>query len=159
MKNKKKEYFIISKNKKIYYKYKIEKKIEASLSLKGWEVKSIKSGKIDISNSYISINNKEAYLVGAVFQPLNNVSLINKDDNKRIKKVLLNKFEINQLLYKIKKEHCTIVVLSLYLKKSIIKMKIGIAKGKKTYDKRNCTKKREWKINKSRIIKINKKYN
>ncbi|MFI4853246.1 MAG: SsrA-binding protein SmpB [Candidatus Makana argininalis] len=156
---KKKKNSIITTNKKVYFKYKIEQEIEASLSLKGWEVKSIKSGKIDISNSYITINNKEAYLIGSIFQPLNNVSLIKKDDSKRIKKVLLNKFEINKLLFKIKKENCTIVVLYLYWKKAIVKMKIGIAKGKKKYEKRNCIKKKEWKIYKSRIIKIHRKYN
>ncbi|MFI4818987.1 MAG: SsrA-binding protein SmpB [Enterobacterales bacterium] len=159
MKNKNKyEYSIISKNKKAFYQYKIEKEIEASLSLKGWEIKSLKSGKIDISNSYISINNREAYLVGSVFQPLNNVYLINKCDSKRIKKVLLNKFEINKLLFKIKKENCTIIVLYLYWKKSFVKMKIGIAKGKKKHEKRNLIKKKEWDINKSRIIKMYKKY-
>ncbi|MFI4846861.1 MAG: SsrA-binding protein SmpB [Candidatus Makana argininalis] len=158
-KKKKNNLSIITKNKKVYFKYKIEKEIEGSLSLKGWEVKSIKSGKIDISNSYISINNNEAYLIGSVFQPLSNVSLIKKEDYKRNKKVLLHKFEINKLLFKIKKENCTIIALYLYWKRSIVKIKIGIAKGKKKYEKKNHIKKREWKINQSRIIKIKKKYN
>ncbi|MFI4847361.1 MAG: SsrA-binding protein SmpB [Candidatus Makana argininalis] len=158
-KKKKTSSSLIFKNKKIFYKYKIKKEIEASLVLKGWEIKSIKNGKIDISNSYITINNREAYLVGSVFKPLNNVAYINTDDSKRIKKVLLHKFEINNLLLKIKKENCTIVVLSLYWKNSFVKMKIGLAKGKKKYEKRDCIKKREWKISKNKIIKNKKKYN
>ncbi|SBT81914.1 SsrA-binding protein [secondary endosymbiont of Trabutina mannipara] len=141
----------IWQNKHIKHKFFIEKELEAGLSLQGWEVKSLRVNKFNINNSYVILKHGEAYLLGAIFQPIN----ISFFDSMRIRKLLLNKNELSLLFSKIKRTGYTVVPLSLYWKKSWVKIKIGIAKGKKEYDKRTDIKKREWNIDKARIRKYN----
>lgn len=140
-------------NKKVKYNYFIDKTIEAGLVLKGWEIKSIRSYKINIENSYISIKNREVYLVGANIFPLNLSSIHDCLDHRRMRKLLLKNYEINYLIKKNKIKGCTIVVMSVYLKNSWCKIKIAFAKGKKKFDKRFDIKNREWNIKKSKILK------
>ncbi|CUX95828.1 SsrA-binding protein [Candidatus Mikella endobia] len=147
----------IWQNKNIKYKYFIEKELNAGLSLQGWEVKALRANKFNINNSYIILKNGEAYLFGAIFQPLILSFSYIKNDKMRIRKLLLNKHELKFLFNKVKHNNYTIIPLSIYWNKSWLKIKIGIAKGKKEHDKRLDIKKREWKLDKNRLIKFNTK--
>ncbi|UVK79208.1 MAG: SsrA-binding protein [Sodalis sp. Ffu] len=143
----------IAQNKRIYHEYCIEQELEAGLLLQGWEVKSLRAGKANISGSYVLLKNCEAYLFGATFQPLTVTSSHAICDPMRTRKLLLNKFELNSLLERVKRGGYTVIALSLYWKNTWIKIKIGVAKGKKEYDKRTDIKKYEWQLNKARIMK------
>ncbi|PPI86661.1 SsrA-binding protein [Candidatus Pantoea edessiphila] len=154
--SKKPNFNIITKNKHAYHEYFIEKEFEAGLVLQGWEVKSLRAGKVNISESYILLYEKEAYLLGSTLQPLIYVSNSCSPDPKRRRKLLLTKPEINYLYYNNKQKGYTIIALSMYWKNALCKLKIGISHGKKKHDKRNEIKNREWKINKSRILKNTK---
>lgn len=143
---------LIIQNKNIRNKYFIEKEIESGISLKGWEVKSIRSRKVNINDSYIIFKKGVIYLLGIKFQPI--YTIFNYENNlKKTHKLLLSKNEINYLYGIYYRKQYSIVALSMYWKKIWIKIKIGIVKGKKKYDKRLIIKNREWKINKQRIIK------
>ena len=140
-------------NKKAGFYYFIETQYEAGLVLEGWEVKSLRAGKINISDAHIIIKYSEAYLLGAQIQPLQTTSTHDIADPTRTRKLLLNKKELNYLIGSVERQGYTIVPLSLYWKKNKIKMKIALAKGKKEHDKRDTIKDREWQRDRSRIMK------
>lgn len=143
----------IALNKRARHDYFIEDEIEAGLELQGWEVKSMRAGKANISDSYVILKNGEAFLFGASIQPLNVASTHIVCDPTRTRKLLLNKRELASLFGKANRDGFTIVALSLYWKKAWAKVKIGLAKGKKQQDKRDDIKEREWKVTKDRIMK------
>ncbi|MCW9709524.1 SsrA-binding protein SmpB [Avibacterium sp. 21-586] len=143
----------IALNKRARHEYFIEDEIEAGLSLQGWEVKSMRAGKANISDSYIIFKNGEAYLFGATIQPLNVASTHIVCDPTRTRKLLLKQRELASLFGKANRDGFTIVALSLYWKGPWAKIKIGVAKGKKQHDKRDDIKDREWKVAKDRIMK------
>lgn len=140
-------------NRKAGFDYFIENQFEAGLSLEGWEVKSLRAGKINISDAHIIIKNSEAFLLGAQINPLQTASTHIVTDPLRTRKLLLNRKELNYLIGSVERQGYTIVPLSLYWKKNKIKIKIALAKGKKEHDKRDTIKDREWQRNKSRIMK------
>ncbi|MCV2525694.1 MAG: SsrA-binding protein SmpB [Candidatus Lightella neohaematopini] len=149
---------IICVKNNISINYIIYKEINAGIILCGWEIKSLKQNKINIKYSYISIIDKEAYLMNSEFQPLitSNIDLINI---KRNRKLLLKKHELYLLSSYIKQKGYTIIPLTVFWKKYLVKIKIGVVKGKKNYDKRMDIKRREWMITKNRNIKnLCKKY-
>ncbi|BBE88715.1 TPA: SsrA-binding protein SmpB [Haemophilus influenzae] len=143
----------IALNKRARHDYFIEDEIEAGLELQGWEVKSMRAGKANISDSYVIFKNGEAFLFGASIQPLNVASTHIVCDPTRTRKLLLNKCELASLFGKANRDGFTIVALSLYWKSAWAKVKIGLAKGKKQQDKRDDIKEREWKVTKDRIMK------
>lgn len=143
----------IALNKRARHDYFIEDEIEAGLELQGWEVKSMRAGKANISDSYVIFKNGEAFLFGASIQPLNVASTHIVCDPTRTRKLLLNKRELASLFGKANRDGFTIVALSLYWKSAWAKVKIGLAKGKKKQDKRDDIKEREWKVTKDRIMK------
>ncbi|HHF3865115.1 trans-translation protein [Haemophilus influenzae] len=143
----------IALNKRARHDYFIEDEIEAGLELQGWEVKSMRAGKVNISDSYVIFKNGEAFLFGASIQPLNVASTHIVCDPTRTRKLLLNKRELASLFGKANRDGFTIVALSLYWKSAWAKVKIGLAKGKKQQDKRDDIKEREWKVTKDRIMK------
>ncbi|MFY1027847.1 SsrA-binding protein SmpB [Actinobacillus seminis] len=143
----------IALNKRARHDYFIEEEIEAGLSLQGWEVKSMRAGKANISDSYIIFNQGEAYLFGAAIQPLSVASTHIVCDPTRTRKLLLNQKELSSLFGKANRDGFTIVALALYWKGPWAKVKIGLAKGKKLHDKREDIKDREWKLAKDRIMK------
>lgn len=143
----------IALNKRARHDYFIEDEIEAGLELQGWEVKSMRAGKANISDSYVIFKNGEAFLFGASIQPLNVASTHIVCDPTRTRKLLLNKRELASLFGKANRDGFTIVALSLYWKSAWAKVKIGLAKGKKQQDKRDDMKEREWKVTKDRIMK------
>ena len=144
---------ILCTNKKASFKFSLIKKIEAGLSLHGWEVKSIKSGHAQISESYITIKNNEAYLINAHLKVLSTTSESDKANSRRSRKLLLNKRELISISNEIKQNGYTLVPTKMYTKKSLIKLEIAIAKGKKAHDKRADIKNRDWERNKERILK------
>jgi|TARA_B110001450_G_C17390339_1_gene387393 SsrA-binding protein len=144
---------ILCTNKKASFKFSLLKKIEAGLSLHGWEVKSIKSGHAQISESYITIKNNEAYLINAHLKVLSTTSESNKANSRRSRKLLLNKRELINISNEIKQNGHTLVPTKMYTKNSLIKLEIAIAKGKQAHDKRADIKNREWERNKDRILK------
>ncbi|PHM46295.1 SsrA-binding protein [Xenorhabdus mauleonii] len=143
----------IAMNKRARHEYFIEEEFEAGLSLQGWEVKSLRAGKANISESYVLLKDGDAYLFGATITPLNVASSHVVCDPTRSRKLLLNKRELDSLYGRINREGYTIVALSMYWKNAWSKLKIGVAKGKKEHDKRSDIKEREWKLDKARIMK------
>ncbi|BEO57878.1 SsrA-binding protein [Serratia marcescens] len=143
----------IAQNKRARFEYFIEEEFEAGLSLQGWEVKSLRAGKANLSDSYVTFRDGEAYLFGATITPLNVASSHVVCDPMRTRKLLLNRRELDTLLGRVNRDGYTVVALSLYWKNAWSKIKIGVAKGKKEHDKRDDIKDREWQTAKARIMK------
>ncbi len=143
----------IALNKRARHEYFIEEEFEAGLSLQGWEVKSLRAGKVNISDSYVLLRNGEAWLFGATLSPLSVASSHVICDPTRDRKLLLNQRELDSLYGRINREGYTVVALSLYWKNAWAKLKIGVARGKKEHDKRDNIKERQWKMDKARIMK------
>ena len=140
-------------NKKIRFDYFIEDEYEAGLVLQGWEIKSLRAGKINLSDAHVIIKQGEAWLLGAQIQPLPTASTHIFPDATRTRKLLLNRRELDQLIGRVERQGYTLVPLNLYWKRNRIKMKVALAKGKKSHDKRETTKEREWQRDHSRIMK------
>ncbi|SNC58952.1 SsrA-binding protein SmpB [Sodalis endosymbiont of Henestaris halophilus] len=143
----------IAQNKRVRHEYLIEQEFEAGLSLQGWEVKSLRAGRVNINESYVLLRDGEAYLFGARFPPLPVVSSHVVCDPIRTRKLLLTKRELYLLLEYMNRKNYTVVALSLYWKNAWVKVKIGSAKGKKEHHKRTSIKEREWQRDKERIMK------
>ena len=133
---------LIANNKKAYHDYFIEDTYEAGISLVGTEVKSLRMGKCSIKESFIRIENGEVFIYGMHISPYEKGNIFNKDP-LRVRKLLLHKAEINKLLGKIKEKGMSVVPLKVYLKGSLVKVEIGLAKGKKLYDKRDDIAKKD----------------
>lgn len=134
---------IITKNKKAYFKYEILERFEAGVSLIGQEVKSIKSGRINLAGSYAVLKNEEVFLIGAKVPPYQPKNAPKDYNPERSRKLLLKKSEIKYLIGKTKQKGLTIVPLSVYIKRSRIKLELAIAKGRAKPDKRELIRKRE----------------
>ena len=144
-------------NKKARHDYFIEQTLEAGVSLEGWEVKSLRENKVQIKESYVILKNNEMFLFGAHISELQSASTHVNTDPIRSRKLLLNRIEINRLKEKIEQKGATVVPLKMYWKKGRVKLEIGVAKGKKDYDKRQDAKAKEWKRDKQRTLKENNK--
>ncbi|CAM4379570.1 MAG: SsrA-binding protein [Legionella sp.] len=140
-------------NRKAGFDYFIQEQFEAGLALEGWEVKSLRAGKINLSDSHVIIKYGEAFLLGAQIQPLLTASTHSIPDPTRTRKLLLNRKELNTLIGSVERQGYTIIPLSMYWKRNKIKLKIALAKGKKEHDKRDTIKDREWSRDRSRIMK------
>lgn len=140
-------------NRKAGFEYFIENQYEAGLVLEGWEVKSLRAGKINIADAHIFLKYGEAFLIGAQINPLQTASTHNIIEPRRIRKLLLNRKELNYLIGAVERQGYTIVPLSIYWKKNNIKIKIALAKGKKEHDKRDTIKDRDWNRDRARIMK------
>lgn len=147
----------IALNKRARHDYFIEDEIEAGLELQGWEVKSIRAGKVNISDSYVIFKNGEAFLFGSMIQPLSVASTHIVCDPSRTRKLLLKQRELDSLFGKTNRDGFTLIALFLYWKGAWAKIKIGLAKGKKQHDKRDDIKEREWRVAKDRIMKNSNK--
>ena len=130
------------KNKKAYFNYFIKREIEAGIELVGTEIKSVKKGSINITDSYIRIKNGEAYIINMFIEKYETASIFNHEETRE-RKLLLHKKEIKKLLEEVKQEGYTLVPLKVYLKNGKAKILIGVARGKKLYDKREAIKKRD----------------
>ncbi|MFC0444631.1 SsrA-binding protein SmpB [Pseudidiomarina halophila] len=145
----------IALNKKARHEYFLEDKFEAGIALQGWEVKSIRAGKANISDTYVIIRDGEAYLLGAQIQPLLAASSHVVCDPERSRKLLLKKRELDKLIGASEREGYSIVATAMYWKQHLVKLEIYLAKGKKSHDKRDTVKERDWQRQKSRILKHN----
>jgi SsrA-binding protein len=143
----------IALNRKARHEYFIESKYEAGLALQGWEVKSMRAGKANIGDSYVMIQNGEAFLFGATIIPLNVASTHVVCDPTRIRKLLLKKRELESLIGLVERQGYTLIPLSMYWSQAWVKIEIGLAKGKQEHDKRENLKEREWQRDKERMMK------
>ncbi|ASA56558.1 SsrA-binding protein SmpB [Vibrio gazogenes] len=143
----------IALNKKARHEYFIEDEIEAGLELQGWEVKSLRQGKANIAESYVFLRNGEAFISGMSVIPLQQASTHVIANPTRVRKLLLSRRELDNLFGRINREGMTLIALSLYWSRSWVKIKIGVAKGKKLHDKRDTAKDRDWQRQKDRVMK------
>ena len=144
---------LIANNKKVYHDYFLEETFEAGIALAGTEVKSMRMGKCSIKESFIHIENGEVILYGMHISPYEKGNIFNKDP-LRVRKLLLHKSEINKLIGKTKEKGMAIVPLKVYFKGSLVKVEIGLAKGKKLYDKRQDIAKKDQKREAERDFKM-----
>lgn len=135
---------LIANNKKAYHDYFIDETYEAGVALHGTEVKSMRMGKCSIKESFIRIENGEVFVYGMHVSPYEKGNIFNKDP-LRIKKLLMHKYEINKLQGKIKEKGYTLVPLQVYFKDGKVKVEVGLARGKKLYDKREAIAKKDQK--------------
>ncbi len=145
---------IIAQNKKARHDYSLETEYEAGLVLEGWEVKSIRAGRVQIKEAFVQLTNGEAFLHGAMITPLLQASTHVVPVQQRSRKLLLHAYELARLVGAVERKGYTIVPLSLYWKKSRVKCKIALAKGKHQYDKRASEKEKDWNRDKARIAKM-----
>ena len=143
----------IAQNKKARFDYFIEERLEAGLALQGWEVKSIRAGKAQLTDAFVILREGEAWLLGSHIAPLNTASTHVTADPKRIRKLLLNRREIDRLTGLVDRKGYTLVALELYWSKNRAKLAIGLAKGKKQHDKRDTEKDRDWERDRARVMK------
>jgi SsrA-binding protein len=143
----------IARNKKARHEYFIEESFEAGLALQGWEVKSLRAGRAQLTESYVYIRDGEAWLLGAHITPLNTASTHIRPDPTRTRKLLLHRQQLDRLIGAVERKGYTLVPLNLHWSKGNAKLELGLAKGKKQHDKRAAEKDRDWKRQKSRILK------
>lgn len=143
----------IALNKKAHFDYFIEDEYEAGIVLEGWEVKSLRAGRVNIADAHVIIKYGEAFLLGAQIQPLPTAATHLFPDANRSRKLLLNHRELGQLIGGVERQGYTLVPLSLYWKNNRVKLKIALAKGKKTHDKRDTIKDRDWQRDRARLLK------
>lgn len=143
----------IALNKKARHNYNLTDKFEGGMSLQGWEIKSIRSGKVNISDCYVHIKDREAYLLGAEIMPLKEASTHVVCDPNRDRKLLLNRRELDVLAGAVDREGYSIIATAMYWRKNWVKLEFYLGKGKKDHDKRADIKDREWAVDKGRILK------
>jgi SsrA-binding protein len=143
----------IAQNKKARYDYFIEERTEAGIALEGWEVKSLRAGKAQLSESYVILRDGEIWLLGSHITPLSSASTHVNADPARTRKLLLHRGEIDRLAGLVERKGYTLVPLELYWSKGRAKLAVGLARGKKQFDKRANEKDRDWQRDKSRAMK------
>ena len=147
----------IALNKRARHEYHFEDRFEAGLALQGWELKAIRAGRANITEAYAVVRNGEIFLLGAQITPLIQASTHVVADDRRTRKLLLHKREIDVLIGKVERDGYTIVPTSLYWKANKVKAGIALAKGKQTHDKRDAAKDRDWAREKSRVMRQHNK--
>lgn len=152
-KKEQKEQSLIAQNKKARFDYFIEDRLEAGLALQGWEVKSMRAGKAQLTDSFVIFRDGEAWLLGSHVTPLNTVSTHVVAEPKRTRKLLMNRREIDRLIGLVERKGYTLIALELYWSKNKVKVKVGLARGKKQHDKRDTEKDRDWQRDKSRALR------
>lgn len=143
----------IAVNKKARHDYFIEQNFECGLVLEGWEVKSLRAGRAQITETYVFLKNGEAWVTGAHITPLNTASTHINPEPTRTRKLLLHRKELDRMVGAVERKGYTLVALSLYWSKGRAKLNVGLAKGKKQHDKRASDKERDWQRQKARILK------
>ncbi|BBM01984.1 SsrA-binding protein SmpB [Microbulbifer sp. GL-2] len=147
----------IALNKKARHDYFIEEKFEAGVEMQGWEVKSCREGKAQLTDSYVIFKNGEAWLLGSNIQPLPSASTHYVTEPDRTRRLLLNKRELSKLIAAVEQKGHTVVATALYWKGHLIKCEVCLAKGKAMHDKRETEKKRDWNREKQRLMRATHK--
>jgi SsrA-binding protein len=140
-------------NRKAYHDYFIEEKFEAGLALEGWEVKAIRAGRAQLKEAYVIVKNGRIALIGAHITPLSTASTHVQADPTRTRALLLHKSEVNRLIGQVERAGYTLVPLNLHYSRGRVKLDVGLAKGKKQYDKRAAVKEREWEREQQRLMR------
>lgn len=154
-KDKKSSDATIARNKRATFDYKIEEKYEAGLVLQGWEVKSIREGRVQLSDAFVQVHNMEAWMHNCHITPLVSASTHRTNESTRKRKLLLHSRELAKLTGLVERKGYTLIAISLYWVRGKVKLQIGLGKGKKEYDKRASIKERDWQRDKARSIRIN----
>ncbi len=144
----------IVQNKKAVFDYTVEERFEAGLVLEGWEVKSIRAGQVQLKEAYVIVRGGEIFLLNAHITPLKTASTHVQPEPTRTRKLLLRSEEIRKLIGKVERAGYTLVPLDMHYKKGLIKLEIGLAKGKKLHDKREDEKKKDWEREKQRLMRV-----
>lgn len=144
---------VIAANRRARHDYFIDERFEAGLALEGWEVKSLRDGRAQLTESYVNVRNGEAWLVGAHFSPLTTTSTHVHAEPTRSRKLLLHRNELDRLVGAVERKGYALVPLDLHWSKGRVKLEIGLARGKKQHDKRASSKDRDWARQKERILK------
>ena len=148
---------LIANNKKAFHDYFIEDTYEAGIALAGTEVKSLRSGKCSIKESFIRVENGEVYIYGMHISPYEKGNIFNKDP-LRIRKLLLHRHEVNKILGEVSQKGYTLVPLQVYLKGSLVKVQVGLGRGKKLYDKRDTIAKKDQRREAEKDFKVKNLY-
>lgn len=143
----------IALNKKARHDFHIEERFEAGLVLEGWEVKSLRGGKVQLVDSYVIVKNGEAFLFGCLITPLLTASTHIQPDATRTRKLLLHRDQLDKLIGAVERKGYALIPTAMYWSRGRAKLEIGLAKGKKEFDKRATLKDRDWKRQKQRILK------
>ena len=143
----------IVQNKKAFHDYFIEERFEAGIALEGWEVKAIREGRVQLKEAYVIVSSGEIFLIGSHISALPTASTHIQPDPTRTRKLLLNAGEINKLIGAVERAGYTLVPLDMHYTRGRIKLEIGLAKGKKQYDKRAAEKDRDWKREQQRLVR------
>jgi SsrA-binding protein len=143
----------IVQNKKAFFDYTVEERFEAGLVLEGWEVKAIRAGQAQVKEAYVIVRAGEIFLLNAHITPLKTASTHIQPEPTRTRKLLLNAAEIRKLIGKVERSGYTLVPLDLHFSKGRIKLDIGLAKGKRQFDKRVAEKDKDWKREQQRLLK------
>jgi SsrA-binding protein len=143
----------IVENKKAYHDYFVEEKFEAGLALEGWEVKAIRAGRAQLKEAYVIVKDGGIFLLGAHVTPLSTASTHVHADPARTRRLLLHRAEISRLVGQVERAGYTLVPLNLHYSRGRIKLDVGLAKGKKQYDKRATIREREWNREQQRLLR------
>ena len=143
----------IVENRKASHEYFIEERYEAGVALEGWEVKAIRAGRAQLKEAYVMVQNEEIFLIGAHISPLSAASTHVHPDPVRTRKLLLHAEEIRRLIGRVDRAGYTLVPLDLHYVRGRVKINIGLAKGKKQYDKRAAEKEKDWKREQQRLLR------
>ncbi len=143
----------IALNRKASHDYHFETSYEAGVEFMGWELKSIRQGRVNLKESYILIKQAQAWIIGMHISPLTSASTHVEADPTRTRRLLLNRKELNKLIGATQRDGYTVVIQSLYWKRNWVKARIALAKGKQTHDKRAAEKSRDWQREKARVMK------
>ena len=143
----------IAQNKKAFHDYSIEERFESGLVLEGWEVKSIRAGQVHLKEAYVIVRNGEIFLLNSHVAPLKTASTHIQPEPTRTRKLLLNAAEIRKLIGKVERAGYALVPLDLHYVKGRIKLEIGLAKGKRQFEKRDAQAEKDWKREQSRLLK------
>jgi SsrA-binding protein len=143
----------IVENRKAGHDYFIEERFEAGLALEGWEVKAIRAGRVQLKEAYVVIRNGELHLLGSHMTPLTSASTHVRPDPTRTRKLLMHREEINRLIGKVERAGYTLVPLDLHYTRGHIKLAVGLARGKRQYDKREAERERDWNRDKQRLLR------
>jgi len=144
----------IVQNRKAFHDYFIEQRLEAGIALEGWEVKAIRAGRVQLQDAYVIVSNGELFLIGCHMSPLLSTSTHFAPDPIRTRKLLLHAGEISRLIGSVEQEGYTLVPLDMHYKNGRIKLEIGLAKGKRQYDKRQTEKEKDWRREQQRLMRI-----
>lgn len=143
----------IALNKRSRFEYHIDQRFEAGVVLQGWELKALRAGRINFGDSYATVRNDEVFLVGASIPPLISASTHVITEDRRSRKLLLHRKEIDQLVGAVERKGYTLVPTAMYWKGNKVKVEVGLARGKQEHDKRDTAKQRDWQIEKQRTMR------